>query len=413
MVAFQSCEKDFNSIQEAVQYIESQVDPETDTIYNATHYNLLSSILKGYCKKMIDDSALKLPQTIAQSIDKISDSATKIAYIKDAYQQWREAVGISDFDTESWFCSTKYQWYTILDISQKAFLKELKKKSLLQATPFSLTYKWFASDAFILSSFYDQATQSYKSNISYTIPTYKDTYYKSLAAAIKNRTLLAIDTTIASLWDVGILTSEDTNNILPKLDVVFVSWCEKNDWYHKINEYYNGKNVLIRSSLEEVRLNIHLCKSYQYIDELKTKVPELLLHEIGHYMYTFKDLTKARFENICRKKQANKSYTTCGIQDFVTPYSATSSEEDYADTFSRWALILIDNNTPYHNSPTTTISSSSSNTHASADIEYTKAYSNTSTVIGEKFYYFDSLLVSIKTIIRKVSLGLGSDIFSL
>ena len=120
-------------------------------------------------------------------------------------------------------------------------------------------------------------------------------------------------------------------------------------------------------------------------------------------MYTFKDLTKTRFENICWKKQANKTYTTCKTQDFVTPYSATSSEEDYADTFSRWALLLIHDTTPYHkvslDLPITTISSSS-NTHASAGVEYPKTYSNLSAIIGKKFYYFDSLLASIKTIIR-------------
>ena len=312
-------------------------------------------------------------------------------------------MGTANFDTESGFCSTKYEWYTILDVSQKEFLKELKKKSLLQATPFSLTYKWSASDAFILSSFYDQATQSYKPTITYTLPTYKDTYYKSLADAIKNRTLLAMDTTLASLWDLGILTSAEIKNILAKLDVAFVSWCDKNDGYHKVNEYYNDKDTLVRSSLEEIKLNIHLCKSYQYIDELETKIPKLLIHEIGHYMYTFKDLTKTRFENICWKKQANKTYTTCKTQDFVTPYSATSSEEDYADTFSRWALLLIHDTTPYHkvslDLPITTISSSS-NTHASAGVEYPKTYSNLSAIIGKKFYYFDSLLASIKTIIR-------------
>lgn len=396
IVALQACEKDFDSIQAAVGYIESQINPETDTIYNATHYNLLSSVIQEYCRKRIDADAFKLPQIMSQSIEKISDSIKKIAYIKYAYQQWRENVDTTSFDTESWFCSTKYQWYALLDISQRALFKELKKKSLLQSAPFSLTHKTSSSDSFILNSFSSKAIQSYSSTIPYTLPTYKDSYYKSLADAIKNRALLAIDRTISSLWDLNILTSEEIDNILEKLGVVFVSWCDKNTWYHKVNEYYDQKDILIRSSLEDVKLNIHLCKSYQYIDELETNIPKLIIHEIGHYMYTFKDITKTRFENICRKKQANKSYTTCNTQDFVTPYSATSSEEDYADTFSRWALLLIRESSPQHKDDPIATTSSSSNTHASAPMEYPKIYNDISTIIGKKFYYFDSLLASIK-----------------
>lgn len=49
IVATQLCERNFASVQEAVGYIESQVDPETDTLYTATHYGLLSSVLREYC----------------------------------------------------------------------------------------------------------------------------------------------------------------------------------------------------------------------------------------------------------------------------------------------------------------------------------------------------------------------------
>jgi hypothetical protein len=85
MIAQETCQKNFTTIQEAVAYIESEVNPETDTIYNASHYSLLTSILREYCGPKIDRDVLKKQRNLFRSINKVKDPTTKISYLKKIY----------------------------------------------------------------------------------------------------------------------------------------------------------------------------------------------------------------------------------------------------------------------------------------------------------------------------------------
>ena len=94
-------------------------------------------------------------------------------------------------------------------------------------------------------------------------------------------------------------------------------------------------------------MDIPLCDSYQYIDQLNTQVKKLLLHELGHYIYYFKDKSTNAFESLCRSSDGKTTKNVCTSDEFVSAYAQTSTEEDYAETFSRWALTKIDKNKQY------------------------------------------------------------------
>lgn len=151
---------------------------------------------------------------------------------------------------------------------------------------------------------------------------------------------------------------------------------------------------MVDTKLQKIQLNIHLCKSYQYIDELEINVPKLLIHEIGHYIYSFKDKTANRFEKICRNQNGDKQYNKCDSTAFVTNYSKTNAEEDYAETFSRWAISKINTN----QKPTTKVLSENIHGAASSSVAYTTSTSKTTT-IDKKFNYFDLLLQQTKKLV--------------
>ena len=45
IIAQQACDQNFDTIQDAVTYLENTIDPETDTIYNAQYYGIIQSLL--------------------------------------------------------------------------------------------------------------------------------------------------------------------------------------------------------------------------------------------------------------------------------------------------------------------------------------------------------------------------------
>lgn len=120
--------------------------------------------------------------------------------------------------------------------------------------------------------------------------------------------------------------------------------------------------------MKEIKLEISLCNSYQYIDQLAEQIKKLLFHEIGHYIYYTKDGSTNTFETICRDAKKKIKKNTCTSDGFVSSYAQKNSEEDYAETFSRWAI---------------TQPSEENNVHSSAEDE---------TTLSKKFSYFDTLL---------------------
>lgn len=64
-------------------------------------------------------------------------------------------------------------------------------------------------------------------------------------------------------------------------------------------------------------------------------------------MYYFKDMHASTFEAMCRSTDGKTKTNACKNNGFVSAYSQTNTEEDYAETFSRWALTKISKDTQY------------------------------------------------------------------
>ena len=168
-----------------------------------------------------------------------------------------------------------------------------------------------------------------------------------MAHIIKNMSISATNDALNDLHDMNILTNNEIKTIKDKLELRFVESCGDNKGYHKINQYFGDNDILQNTTLEEIKLDISLCDSYQYIDQLNTQVKKLLLHELGHYIYYFKDTSTNVFESLCRRSDGKTTKNVCTSDEFVSSYAQTTTEEDYAETFSRWALTKIDKNKQY------------------------------------------------------------------
>ncbi|MEI8252598.1 MAG: hypothetical protein WCG25_02390 [bacterium] len=90
IIAQQVCEKNFDTIQHAVSYLESMIDPETDNIYNAQYYGIIQSMLGEYCDTKIDKDQISTETSNLDSIGKLKDVNKKLEMLKETNQKWKE-----------------------------------------------------------------------------------------------------------------------------------------------------------------------------------------------------------------------------------------------------------------------------------------------------------------------------------
>lgn len=348
IIAQQLCNKNFGNIQDAVSYLESMIDPETDNIYNAQYYGIVKSVLSDYCGTKIDKNIVDTETKNMNAIATIKNVSEKIGALKDANGVWKTKSLESDFSGEAQFCTQKYLAYAMLDLSKTLFLKELKKWSLLSPRPLVSGQKIIKkSDIFIVNNFAQWIQDNNGLHINYTLGNSWNANTTAIATIIKNISVKATDDSINALHDMNILTASEQKTIKDILTLNFISSCDKNQWYHRIKQYYNDKNVLQNTTLEKIQVNVWLCDSYQYIDQISEQVKKLVIHEIWHYVYYLKDNSTNAFDTICRSIRGKTKRNICNRDEFVSNYSQTSPEEDYAETFSRRALTEIHNDTTY------------------------------------------------------------------
>ena len=402
IIANQLCEKNFNNIQDAVVYLESMIDPETDTIYNAQYYGIIKSVLGEYCSKEINKDEIDIEKNKIDDIEKTQDLGEKTRKLEDTNTLWKEKSLESNFSGEVEFCNQKYLAYDMLDLTKTLFLKAMNKWNLLNPTPIlpgqSLRKK---SDKFILDNFIQRKEDNNNLDIKYTLGNLWSTNANNMANIIKNISVKATYDSISALNDMWIITDTDKQTIKGKLSLSFVWSCEKNSWYHKINQYYDDKDILQKTTLEDIGVNIWLCNSYQYIDQLEQQVKKLVIHEIGHYIYYFKDTSPKQFAMICRNKEGTTEKNTCNSDAFISTYAQTNSEEDYAETFSRWAL--SEANKEYLPKDTDVLNWSvrdASGGVITGEIHPSAEYrlSDGNSILSRKFNYFERLLPTSKHI---------------
>ncbi len=125
------------------------------------------------------------------------------------------------------------------------------------------------SDKIVLDSFSEQKKDNDKIDINYLLASFGSTNADDIANIIKNISVNAAEDSLNALKDMKILTDSEKTRIKDKLEIGFVSSCGKNQGYHTIKQYYSDNDVLKDTTLEEIRLDISLCDSYQYIDQLE------------------------------------------------------------------------------------------------------------------------------------------------
>ena len=136
-----------------------------------------------------------------------------------------------------------------------------------------------------------------------------------------------VQSEIAQMISKGIFDRSDLKTLDQKIELNYVSQCGN----------VKGKFHLLRKidgtdkKVKKIDLNINLCYDKSYLNNFGLYVRQLTAHELGHYLYFFKDQKSQIFDQLCWDVAGKNS---CQNPDFVSDYAQEKKEEDYAESFS-------------------------------------------------------------------------------
>lgn len=156
-------------------------------------------------------------------------------------------------------------------------------------------------------------------------------FQSDVNAPIPQRTEAIIQNELAYLLGKNYLSNDDINTLKDNIELNYVNSCGNTKWSYHMLQSADGKEKIFN----RIVLNVNLCSSSEYVNNLDKYVRQIFIHELAHYLYFFKDPYASKFWTFC--------WTTskCQTYDFVSAYAMQSKEEDYAESFVAWYL--------YHN----------------------------------------------------------------
>lgn len=345
LIPLSTCKINFTNIKDAIIYLENKVNITNATIYDSTDYQSLHEMLYNYCPENQTEETKEITK---KSMDFITSSlpkqdSKKMGALFNFFDVYKKRTLERDKATENTgnFCQQKYVDYMIIDTIKKDFTT-LSDKRHLSETQNSVFDSINKKDDTVLWPILDEEISKAKAidikqqkptmtkDLLYNIYYKNGTYSKTIAEKIVELSTLIINTSIQNLVDKKVLTTADMAALDKKIIVKYIPDCRKTVWSTIVEETINQSNKKrIQANVRTINLNVNICFNYQYIQNIRSYIEQITVHELGHYVYYIKDNQPESFEKICRK--TNK--ITCPKTQFISSYAQSWPEEDYAESF--------------------------------------------------------------------------------
>ena len=139
---------------------------------------------------------------------------------------------------------------------------------------------------------------------------------------------------LADLVDINILDKNDLKILNNKIEVTYQQSCNITEWSFRVIRNKQSWEY----TFKWIKLIIAYCERNNTPARQKRHVQQILAHELGHYIYFFKDKNPSKFSEICW----DNGKINCLPEEFVSNYATKSKEEDYAESFAYWYLYNTD-----------------------------------------------------------------------
>lgn len=313
---------------ETQTFIENTLKLSEAKLEDQLPFALIKEVLKKECpSKSIQEAEAQFQEL--KGIWKEKIPSWKFAIImKERFQLLTKVITSINTREEARFCQQKYLTFSLLELTQDLTLSKKPLKEEGKLTPLKEKETEIQAPKLTTSSEAEHGSATEEKYLDLTHHTEKLKTKKEKTFAL--RAERSIQNLIWEMRDQKILNTEDIARLDGKISVQYFSNCEKTR-----GSFHVLKNKSTQShSFKGINLAINLCKSQSFDKRFDNYVRQILTHELGHYMYFFKDQKTQDFDQICW----NGKQKRCESSGFFSRYAETNKEEDYAESFAYWYL---------------------------------------------------------------------------
>ncbi|PZM85660.1 MAG: hypothetical protein DLD55_06295 [candidate division SR1 bacterium] len=282
------------------EFAETTLKISTLNIGEDNPFPVLKTFLKQHCAPEALQAGEKLTQKLQIPWEKNLQQLNSLKEYENLFTSTKKLTLNLKKEDEKTFCSQKYLLYNLLDQIQTAFLGYQKEKTE--------NYEHSAPPK--------EKKESQNEEKKHFTTNFQRLTYDYLTEEIKN------------LINMNILNKEEAGEIQEKIKINFFPSCEKAKGSFHLLQHKKTKEKHFKA----LKLNIGICQDKSYLAKYKEYFKQILAHELGHYLYFFKDQKSENFNSICWSKRKN----TCKHEEFITTYAQQNQEEDYAESFAYW-----------------------------------------------------------------------------
>lgn len=324
MVSFATELSDIKNIFQAVDFIKDAIKFDDITIKSAVPYSAVQDAIQKYCPKSAVDQAkaeaIPLNEVWSDYLNKPNINKS----LSDRFDMVKWLIAEQKQDNTYKYCKDSYLLFSILKTTQDLYSweKDSKKTSTSKTTSTKTTQtatKTSNSETVTMHGVaYDRMYFTFVHDTAWLPKEARDSFYQSTDKYLHE--------IMYDLVNIGILDENDLKTMNYKIKVTYQQSCEITEWaFRVIRNKQTGK-----VTFKEIELIIAYCDRNNTPERQKRHVQQILAHELGHYIYFFKDKNPSNFSEICW----DNGKMNCLPQDFVSNYATKSQEEDYAESFA-------------------------------------------------------------------------------
>ncbi|MDR2541072.1 MAG: hypothetical protein LBD11_04785 [Candidatus Peribacteria bacterium] len=302
-------------------------------------YPTIYAILEEKC----DDEAIKdakaLAKTMQDSVAKKINTQTTKSELSKRFSSLKGLLLAINSPDEPTFCKQKYLFYSLLQQTQDLYLGvEDSTKIAVSSTKINTATTKASSVNQVSTSKVEAIKESSHGSApevttekSYlTLVNNKENLTTPAELAIALRTETQLQKEIGLLIAYGFLGKTDLKTLEEKINIQYVQGCGTTKGSYHMTQKTDGTN----KKFKQINLNINLCETESYRTNFNKYVRQILVHELGHYFFYFKDSRSTEFAPICW----TGGKQNCSSEDFVSTYAMKNADEDYAESFAHWYL---------------------------------------------------------------------------
>ena len=336
MVAFGTELSDIKNIFQAVDFIEDAIHFEDITIKSAVPYEAVQDAIQKYCPKSAVDQAKKEAIPLNEVWSDYLNKPNINKSLSDRFDMVKGLISELKQDNTYKYCKDSYLLFSILKTTQDLYSgeKEAKTKKVVSTQNkvtntqnVQTSAKQEKSETVTMHGVaYDRMYFTFVHDTAWLPKEARESFYQTTDKYLHD---IMID-----LVNIGILDDNDLKTMNYKIKVTYQQSCEVTEWAFRVMRNKQTWKV----TFKEIELIIAYCDKNNTPERQKRHVQQILAHELGHYIYFFKDENPSKFSEICW----DNGKMNCLPQDFVSNYAKKSKEEDYAESFAYWYLYSAD-----------------------------------------------------------------------